>query len=207
MLNKTLLILTLFSLVSCRYGEFKIKEGKHYSGTHFSLFSGESLSIMFQFDDSAVYQTKEPNNQKDINKLFGFSDCGNRHHKNSIRLGWRWLNEQLEIHSYSYVNSERKHKLITTVPLNEPIPAEIKVLPEGSYLVTVNGITVKSQRGCTGKHPLGYILFPYFGGDETAPHDILITVLNSKKKLNKKPSRKRLRQLKKHSKSQYLLKQ
>ncbi|UII26212.1 hypothetical protein LVD15_23395 [Fulvivirga maritima] len=56
---------------------------------------------------------------------------------------------------------------------------EFKILSDGEkYFFTVNGKTeVEMVRGGNCTETVNYLLFPYFGGDETAPHDITIKIL------------------------------
>ena len=51
-----------------------------------------------------------------------------------------------------------------------------------NYVFTVNGVSVTMPRGATGSSASGYQQYPYFGGDETASHDITIRI---KKSFNK----------------------
>ncbi len=71
------------------------------------------------FDSSAIYKTVDSVNQLDINKLIGWSDCGSNHMENSIRFGWRWLNDSLEIHWFKHELGELSCHLITRVTLCE----------------------------------------------------------------------------------------
>src|SRR5690606_41284654 len=61
-------------------------------------------------DSSCVYKNPHPENQDDINKLYGFSDCTSLHHANSARFGWNWKDGALRIHAYCYVDSVRQYK-------------------------------------------------------------------------------------------------
>ncbi|MDX5422996.1 MAG: hypothetical protein LPK14_12135, partial [Hymenobacteraceae bacterium] len=116
----------------------------------------------------------DPANQADINKLYGLSDCSTDHHTNSARFGWRWYENRLEIHAYTYLNTVRRSALIGTVALGAPATYELQ-LKDGEYLFILNGKRLALPRACTGKGE-GYQLYPYFGGDETAPHDISIVI-------------------------------
>ena len=177
-----------FTLFSCEkemkapvggdgFQNFVIKAGEHDSGTNFQRMNTNKMNFVVVFDSSAVYKTKILANQHDINKLYGMSDCGESdHHKKSVRLGWRWLKNRLEIHGYAYKNSEPKanSNIVTTVPLNKEIPMSIE-LRDSLYVFTVDGVTSELKRGCTGDGD-GNKLYPYFGGDEMAPHDITIKI-------------------------------
>ncbi len=152
---------------------FLIHKGQHDSGTHYQFGMGDTLSFTGRFDQSAKYATSTPSNQWDINKLMGFSDCGDAHHKNSARFGWRWVNGELEIHAYVYVNSVRKSEYIQSVRLDQNYNYQISV-DRDHYVFQIGSKTVRMPRGCSSGRHMKYRLYPYFGGDETAPHDISI---------------------------------
>ena len=42
------------------------------------------------------------------------------------------------------------------------------------YVFELDGVKTMMPRGSNTPTAEGYLLFPYFGGDETAPHDIVI---------------------------------
>jgi len=48
----------------------------------------------------------------------------------------------------------------------------------GSYNFLVNGVNYQLPRMATTAKAEGYQLYPYFGGDETAPHLINIWIRN-----------------------------
>jgi len=177
----------LILLVGCKQETYKIKSGKHNSGIHFAPHTTNGLLFSAKFDDSAIYQTQNPTNQADINKLYGFSDCMSKHQENSARIGWRWYNNELQILGYTYADGNRHHKLITSAPLNEYFEASI-IISGYEYQFKVNNETVYLPRGCNKEVGVAYRLFPYFGGDETAPHDIKIKIVNSGKKIKFKRS-------------------
>ncbi len=152
-----------------------IGKGEHSStGNSFKKLNTQKMRFEVTFDNSAVYTTIDPANQGDINKLFGLSDCGNHHHTNSARFGWRWYNNKLEIHAYTYIAASRHYEYITSIPLNKPAVCEL-TLDNGKYIFNVNGVQVSLPRGCNGKMD-SYQLYPYFGGDEVAPHEIKIHI-------------------------------
>ena len=115
----------------------------------------------------------------DINKLYGFSDCDSNHHVNSARFGWRWNGQAIEIHAYCYVNSKRISAVLGTVKINEPAKMSIAIVT-GKYMFDLKGEVHTMPRGCPGNFARGYQLYPYFGGDETAPHDVRILIREQK---------------------------
>ena len=100
----------------------------------------------------------------------GFSDCGNDHQQNSARLGWSWTNEKLMLYAYSYVNKERIIKSLGSFNLNQPINCSIKA-ENRYYYFKADNITDSIPRFCADYNSSRYKLFPYFGGDEVAPHE------------------------------------
>ncbi|MBC5773469.1 hypothetical protein H8S95_05285 [Pontibacter sp. KCTC 32443] len=153
---------------------YTIKKGEHSSDSPFVVRSVTTLKFEATFDASATYKTTTDANQGDINKLYGIADCRTDHHSNSARFGWRWYNNQLEIHAYTYLNKVRQSKMVGVVDLNKAYTYEIQV-QDNKYVFTLNGNAVELPRHCNGKAE-GYQLYPYFGGDEVAPHDITIAI-------------------------------
>lgn len=176
---RIILIISLF-LISCheekiilhKWDTYKIKEGKHSSGTHVMPFTGNALEFDAIFDQSAIYKI-EPANQTDINKLLGFSDCNSMHHENSARFGWNWT-DSLNIYAYCYSSGKVNHKYITSINLNKVYRYSI-YKTSSRYLFCLDGKSVWMERN--NKEGSGYVLFPYFGGTELAPHDIKIKLL------------------------------
>ena len=180
---KLLIIIIITALFSCEpamedpYENFIIPAGKHDNGWKMQSLQSKILDFSVIFDQSAIYETITKENQHDINKLMGFSDCNSMHHENSARFGWRWLNGKLEIHAYAYVNGERITTYIGDVTLNEPTGYQLQITAD-HYVFYLQGYEpVRIKRGASCNKGLYYMLFPYFGGDEVAPHDILIQIL------------------------------
>ncbi|WP_044198371.1 hypothetical protein [Dyadobacter tibetensis] len=155
---------------------YKISKDKHeIDGDNITLFKADRLKFQAVFDSSAIYKSFIPENQYDINKLMGFSDCNSPHHGNSARFGWNWMDNALHIHAYTYVDGQRVVKSLGTVTLNETNTYEIQI-QGNEYVFLLNGAETRMQRFCSGSVGLAYNLLPYFGGDETAPHDIKIKI-------------------------------
>jgi hypothetical protein len=176
----SILIILLFS--TCEkyedivgYNEYFIEKGRHSSkGKSFDELTNTVLTYDVIFDESAKYKINDAD-QADINKLFGFSDCNSNHQSNSARFGWRWYNDQLEILSYNYVNGKRTFEFLTTVDFHQPYRFSIK-LDGSKYVFTIEDQLEPTyyERGNVCHKGLHYLLFPYFGGNIEAPHDIKI---------------------------------
>lgn len=154
--------------------KYVIRTGEQHATLTFESTELSKLKFKALFDSSSVYETVDPTNQGDINKLYGVSDCSSYHHNNSARFGWRWHQNQLEIWAYSYVNGERFSTFIDTVALDTFNNYEI-LFSENKYIFRLNDKEVEIKRACQAK-ATGYKLFPYFGGNETAPQDISIWI-------------------------------
>lgn len=154
---------------------YNIPKGEHYcKESTFSNLTASEIEFTVQFDSSAIYSTTDPNNQYDINKLWGFTE-GIDNHLNSARIGWSFNENQLRLYGYSYADGNRNSIEISVIDINQPINCSIKVA-DGVYIFTVNGITKFLPRAVVGKFAVGYKQYPYFGGDETAPHDVTIRI-------------------------------
>lgn len=161
---------------------FKIKKNKHYSNRFiyklFNLFNlDRRIKFKVMFNESSYYNLGNPN-QSDINKLFGFSN--GLHHKNSVRFGWNPVSkDSVAIYSYCYINGVRKSHFITTVNINQEYRMSIKDC-EKFYLFTIINPDYNIFQDIVEKDDsvisLSYNLWPYFGGDEKAPHDISIKI-------------------------------
>src|SRR5437762_8581737 len=55
--------------------KYTIRKGQHYCDqSTFKLVKLSQMNFIAKFDNSAIYQTINPDNQYDINKLYGFSE-------------------------------------------------------------------------------------------------------------------------------------
>ncbi len=183
MKNLINVIIVFTLLFSCEqkiedpYEVFVIPAGKHDNGWKLQSLQSRSLNFSAVFDESAIYKTSSEENQHDINKLAGFSDCNSFHHENSARFGWRWLDGKLEIHAYAYVNGERVTEYIGDVSLDEAYDYRLQ-MTDSDYVFYLQGYDpVRITRNSPCDRGFYYMLFPYFGGDETAPQDIVIRIL------------------------------
>ncbi len=153
---------------------YLIPKGQHSTQSPFKFVDVASIRFEATFDNSARYSTVDPSNQADINKLYGVSDCNTNHQSNSARFGWRWYNDRLEIHAYTYVQGKRNIAYITSVQPGQKNSYAIQI-GDGAYTFTVNEKSLSMPRTCS-QAASGYQLYPYFGGDEPAPHDISIRI-------------------------------
>ena len=157
------------------YTTYIIEAGQQFCTPNPQVVTTDSqLNFIAVFDSSCIYTTMNPSNQYDINKLYGFSDCETHHLENSARIGWRWNNDSLHIFAFVHNSGRIISKEITTVKINDDVRCNI-TCAENNYSFTANGKTVIIPRNCPGNYNR-YKLYPYFGGDETAPHTITIKI-------------------------------
>jgi len=157
---------------------YTIKKGDHSPFRLPAFTTSDVCEFEVMFDNSAIYTTKDPVNQYDINKLFGLSD-GLNHDYNSARFGWNYIpdtaDHQIKIYSYCYINGERIYKKLWNLELNIWYRLTIE-LNKDTYDFFIDGelFNIEMTNGSRKGGNLKYKLFPYFGGDEVAPHDIKI---------------------------------
>lgn len=162
--------------VSYDYVKYNIPQGQQYSSpSPFRSVQTYEMKFVVKFDSSAIYTTSNPVNQYDINKLFGFSDNNADHQDYSARFGWNWSNGAVRLFAYTYNKGVRASQEIGTVAIGTENTCSIKVA-ESSYIFSLNDKTITMARESTTQQGQGYQLYPYFGGDETAPHDISIWI-------------------------------
>ena len=171
-------------VTSSTFKKYTIQQGAHYCDQNtLARVSGTSMNFVAKFDSTAIYPAviTDYNHAYDVNKLWGFSE-GLSNQYNSARIGWRWLDGQLQLFAYVYVNGTL---------LRDPIsydPPFIKVVQIGSdincsiaisgakYIFTVDGVVVQTAKGTGTSKYSGYQQYPYFGGTLTAPHLINIYI-------------------------------
>jgi hypothetical protein len=157
--------------------DFTISKGNHYSTPRkFGLVWNDSIRFQALFDSSAEYELND-GDQKDTNKLFGASDCSSVHTENSARFGWRWNEGKVQIMALVHRAGKLIIQPIGFAEIGIPDHYEIKLSDDHwSYLFTFKGNTVTVPRGCSSSEMRGYQLYPYFGGNKSAPHEIRIKI-------------------------------
>jgi hypothetical protein len=158
------------------FTKYTIRAGQQYCDENrFSTTSYSELKFIAKFDSTAIYSCINPENQLDINKLYGFADNNSTHQQYSARFGWRWSDNALRLFAYVYNAGVRSSKELGTVAIGSENNCSIKVT-QGNYVFTLNGVVDSLPRSATSVKAGGYKLYPYFGGDETAPHNIYIWI-------------------------------
>lgn len=161
---------------------FVVRAGSHDSipggiaATRIQADLDRFLIFQAYFHADAAYLTVDPANQADWNKLMGLTTVDI--HGDSLRLGWRYdpVDDEIELGLYAYVNGARVDAYITSVPL-DTVHDVTMAWSEDRLSVEVDGIEVEvpGPRAYTTRIT-SVLTTTYFGGDETAPHDIHVDV-------------------------------
>lgn len=153
--------------------EYIIKKGRHYCNLSLPIFRISSVSGRVKFIGSFEYYIDK---QKDTNKLIGISDSYH-HHKNSIRIGWRWskIMNKIEIMTIVYNDSKRSIEHLCFIEDQSlEYSFEVKVLKD-YYVVNFNDQSVFIDRVSNWFLPR-IVLKPYFGGTTKSPKDFRMDI-------------------------------
>ena len=165
---------------------YTIRKGQHYCDQNFpkKLSTYMGMAFAFKFNSSASY-TLPGAEQFDCNKLYGFSEDGP--HENSARYGWRWLNGKLELLAYVYNNGKLFRDpgsfdppVICSIEIDREYICRIYVGPD-AYAFEVFPVGTEQVHRfnlprTAGEDDSSWLLYPYFGGNLPAPHDITIKI-------------------------------
>ncbi len=157
---------------------YTIKEGQHdpESGAGLRFFTADSLHFKLAFDATVRAKNVNPVNQLDWNKVLGFSDCSTHHQTNSARLVWRYdtISGKVALGQYLYINDVRSYKELTQIEIGDTVNALV-FRGDGLYGFEVNEISSTVDKSCTSKLA-SYWLYPYFGGNESAPQNVNVHI-------------------------------
>ena len=163
---------------------YEIKKGNHYASISiFEKIGGigwkiKTLSVRFVFRKECWWAPPRNQDDYDLNKLAGIG-FGTNHHNNSVRLAWvPDFESQGMIKVYGYTYDEKKAgqkftmTFIKSVHVQDTITGKIDSR-DGGYFITVNDVTIRMDNVNSDPN-LCFKLYPYFGGNNTAPHDMVI---------------------------------
>jgi hypothetical protein len=139
---------------------------------------GEKFEFKAAFNETNIY-TLPASEQADSNKLFGFSDCKTLAQESSARFGWRWYNNRLEILAVSHYDGRwHLHEIVGVAELNKVYDFKIELSQDKTqYIFTFNNSNpISMKRDCSDDTMLDYYLYPYFGGSEKSPRDMVVSV-------------------------------
>lgn len=150
---------------------YTIKEGKHRSGLHFLPHFGSTRMHVQAMLSRHCWFEKRDYNDDDLNKLAGFSF--GFHHRNSLRIGWvpDFKNENVfKLFAYWYNQGSFRMEFLTVVRGGQVF--DIRLDAKNQHVI-VAGVA-KTIPFELPRFRWGYHLYPYFGGDNRAPHDLRI---------------------------------
>lgn len=175
----------MFLSIVCCVREY-VKDKKTFiikKGSNFSENKKRFVNKISEFSckvDFEQYKYEVPKSDiYDWNKLFGFSflrlEAKNPVHEDSARWGWRWLNDKIEITPYCYVDSQIiKDKKVFVIENKTDLAIKVR---ESFYDFYIDNQLVHSEKFNHNKRKV-LIERPYFGGNNKAPNDIIISFLN-----------------------------
>ncbi len=150
---------------------FVIPENEHYAtNRHAEALQSSTLFFQARFDETAEYSLPD-GLQDSKNKLLGFSDCNAEHHENSARFGWQWFNNTIEIFAYCYVDGRRIEAYLGEVSIGEVADYEIEITSD-AYVFTFQNKKTRIERKSQCETGVYMMLWPFFGGQHPAPHDV-----------------------------------
>ena len=165
--------------------DFKIKQGDHRAhnegiGTHaLKLGKHHDRTVRFKvlFPSSAAYKTSSASHQSDSNKVMGIST--GRIHETSVRLGWAWdpAASKVQLRFYGYLNGQRAMDELIKVPLDQWVEVELG-LSNSAMFVRANAARVEKKHDFKFRGTTTTVVLrtAYFGGEETAPQEVVVRV-------------------------------
>jgi len=165
---KSLLLSLLFlTPLSCtpQQVSYTIHQGEHYARGKNALHCNQLASFEFYIHPSWLHTERIPG----WNKLAGVAD-GHHQHGSSMRIVWRCIDgETITFAAYNYIHGtwqaqvfEKKYK--PGVWVRAGVWAG-----DGGYTAMLGDEKRSAPRK---KHRIRYALYPYFGGQDTAPHNM-----------------------------------
>ncbi len=155
---------------------YTIKKGQQFcEPRNYKSINTQEMKFAVVFDSSAMYKTISVSNQEDIDKLYGFSDNNTDHHQFSARFGWNWSDQGLHLFAYVYNKASVVFQELGLIAIGVPNNCSIKINKD-AYIFSLNGRDTRLPRASQTSTGSGYQLYPYFGGEEVASHDIFIQI-------------------------------
>lgn len=162
---------------------FTIHKGKHRPKSWWTRlrlwYNHRSIHHRVTFFSSCKYDLKSDDNQ-DVNKLFGIGYFWNKKH--SARFGWNYafIPDRINIYAYCHISGVVKWEYICSVALNDEYLFMLNINQKSYNFLVIDydsGSAIVERtiaKGHTKK--LGYALGLYFGGNQTAPHDMSVQI-------------------------------
>jgi hypothetical protein len=164
--------------------EFVIKKGKHRAfPPPIGLWCNKTtLRRVISFDDNCKYDLGN-DDQFDTNKLFGIGYLEGFHKEDSARFGWRYDTEsgKIILTAFCHVNGVMVYEDLCsvfffrkylTMLLIDGCFYRFLVVDAESPFTKYGDVTIRFTHDKMWSYPLG----PYFGGNQTAPHDMSLHI-------------------------------
>ena len=133
------------------------------------LINPRLLAYRVAFTESCRYDIGR--DQGYINKLFGIGYFPH-HHDNSVRIGWNYdiVSGKINLFAYWYAQGVKGWHYLRSVDIGEVNYFSIQA-GERDHIIDVSG-----RKYCVdvAGRSVGYLLRPYFGGNKTSPHTMII---------------------------------
>lgn len=157
--------------------EIIIKQGTHGNGSFKPILFPKQMSRTVIFDESCKYDLID-SDQYDVNKLFGLGFFPH-HIQTSARFGWNWniKNEVIDIFSFIHRQGKFYFDFMTFIEIDKPITLTLFIQRRQVIFEAQKKTAFITKSEQLNTNPLAYELRPYFGGNETAPHDMKIKFL------------------------------
>lgn len=160
---------------------FRIPSGAHYSRPwRLGIWwNRKSFAWRVTFTDSCRYDLQS-DDQLDTNKLCGVGYFPGFHHVDSARFGWRYniTTGLIDLIAYCYVDKQRIIKPLASCEIGKEYNLKLYVGDCLYSLCVLDPVTNAYDGYVTVRYThhkcLQYGLWPYFGGNQTAPHAISI---------------------------------
>ena len=151
---------------------YTIKPNCHYSSIIPKIVCKNYIKGTITFLNDVEYEITR---QGDTNKIIGLSDNWH-HHKDSIRIGWRYYKGKRQIMTIAYVNGKRSISYLCDFEVGKTYDFEVYI-EKNFYFVFFGGLINQKiiKRHSTWNYPR-LLLKPYFGGKETTNKEFKIKI-------------------------------
>ena len=161
---KYLIIILLLTGCSIPDGDmtYVINQGNNHSNGA-KVYNSDNITFRVYIDQSWLYD-----NDNHWNKLIGFSESVSPH-DNSLRIGWRCTDGKIVFGLYAYVDGDPV-RIRGQREYNPGTWVEGSVFKSyNTYHVIIGGEHFHTK--AAGDKTVS-TLYPYFGGEDTAPHNM-----------------------------------
>lgn len=157
------------------------KDQHDFTPRDFNIFWNKSkIEYKVIFDSSCRYKIKA---QDQKNKLFGigyFSWFNSISHTDSARFTFYYdpYIDKIKIYSYCYIDKERVENFICNCNLNVTYKFKLGISLDKYHFAVFEENSILnigySQVNFNHIKKLGFLLSPYFGGQDVAPNDVVV---------------------------------